>query len=430
MPRPGPPPRWRVVGGADKGGLVVRDGKALNSAVVGDRLSHGAVVTEISLEGARLHYRRISGDGPNEGWVSTTMQGKALLEKVIVSDALPADQVSGWDDRLLVEEYKAGGLNSLVREFHAVLRRQPNGPAVPDRDAPRTGGVGTPWAKWVPAAEAKGRPRLVCVGDSITHGPPMNVSTPWVAALAQRNPALSVENVGWGGIMSMSLLDPKAFGVPIPCPHDLGGQFIVIMVGTNDAMAITSLDPVVDTFYVADTGPENSACRLPQDWRTTCRPTVELFEQSLGALARGFTAQGARVAIATVPLLGEDLTDAFDAKQGLKQPPVAVCRELGSAVRRVASSEGCDILPVFECMEHRAGVLERPGIPWSPAAFGVRMAAVVAQQQHEPMPYEEIGVAKNRPELLFDLVHFNERGGALFAALCQKWMDSALASSL
>jgi len=38
-------------------------------------------VTEVLLVGERLHYEKISGDGPQTGWVSTSLKGKSLLEK-------------------------------------------------------------------------------------------------------------------------------------------------------------------------------------------------------------------------------------------------------------------------------------------------------------------------------------------------------------
>ena len=37
---------------------------------------------ELTLHGERLHYELLSGVGPTHGWVSTTLQGRALMEKV------------------------------------------------------------------------------------------------------------------------------------------------------------------------------------------------------------------------------------------------------------------------------------------------------------------------------------------------------------
>merc|ERR1712019_59765 len=50
---------WRVVGGKDKGGIIVRRGKALSSPKAQLRLCTGAIVCqeELAEDGLRLHFR-------------------------------------------------------------------------------------------------------------------------------------------------------------------------------------------------------------------------------------------------------------------------------------------------------------------------------------------------------------------------------------
>mmetsp|Transcript_10263 Transcript_10263/g.32552 ORF Transcript_10263/g.32552 Transcript_10263/m.32552 type:complete len:527 (-) Transcript_10263:124-1704(-) len=72
---------WEVVGGGDKGGIMVREGIQTTSAQEADRLSTGALVRELQLVGDRLSYERLTGTGPERGWVSTRLKDKALLEK-------------------------------------------------------------------------------------------------------------------------------------------------------------------------------------------------------------------------------------------------------------------------------------------------------------------------------------------------------------
>lgn len=72
---------WEVVGGAEKGGILVREGQSLKSPEASERLSHGALVEELELVGERLHYKLLTGTGPAEGWVSLKMSGKDLLVK-------------------------------------------------------------------------------------------------------------------------------------------------------------------------------------------------------------------------------------------------------------------------------------------------------------------------------------------------------------
>mmetsp|Transcript_36320 Transcript_36320/g.84493 ORF Transcript_36320/g.84493 Transcript_36320/m.84493 type:complete len:388 (+) Transcript_36320:137-1300(+) len=75
------PVLWEVIGGADKGGILVREGLGLNSPAARDRLSTGASLEELELVGERLHYRLVdgSGSGPGEGWVSIKVSGKELV---------------------------------------------------------------------------------------------------------------------------------------------------------------------------------------------------------------------------------------------------------------------------------------------------------------------------------------------------------------
>jgi len=80
---PSPPPptlkAWVVVGGdAEKGGIVVREGESLRSTTL-PRLATGAKVEQLERIGDRVHFRKLEGDGPKEGWVSFTVKGKELL---------------------------------------------------------------------------------------------------------------------------------------------------------------------------------------------------------------------------------------------------------------------------------------------------------------------------------------------------------------
>lgn len=75
-----PEKRWCVVGGGDKGGILVRQGQALSSAEADKRLERGAMVRQVQLAGDRLCFQRISGGGPDTGWVSVKLKDKILME--------------------------------------------------------------------------------------------------------------------------------------------------------------------------------------------------------------------------------------------------------------------------------------------------------------------------------------------------------------
>ena len=72
---------WQVVGGADRGGILAREGRDVASELLPERLAHGALVLELSLDGERLRYELLTGGGPATGWVSLRVAGKELLSR-------------------------------------------------------------------------------------------------------------------------------------------------------------------------------------------------------------------------------------------------------------------------------------------------------------------------------------------------------------
>jgi len=70
---------WEVVGGADRGGIIVRAGPDLSSRQLPRRLATGALVARAELAGERLCFRKVAGEGPESGWVSVHLRDKALL---------------------------------------------------------------------------------------------------------------------------------------------------------------------------------------------------------------------------------------------------------------------------------------------------------------------------------------------------------------
>jgi len=70
---------WEVVGGADKGGIVVREARETASLALPERLATGAIIEEVLIAGERLHYKKVSGSGPERGWVTMRLAHKDLV---------------------------------------------------------------------------------------------------------------------------------------------------------------------------------------------------------------------------------------------------------------------------------------------------------------------------------------------------------------
>jgi len=72
---------WQVAGGKAKGGILVRQGYETSSPALAERLSTGALLREVERKEDRLRFRRLTGTGPDMGWVSLRLQsGQVLLE--------------------------------------------------------------------------------------------------------------------------------------------------------------------------------------------------------------------------------------------------------------------------------------------------------------------------------------------------------------
>jgi len=72
-----PAATWVVVGGGGFG-IVVRENKGRKARELG-LLKTGARIQEIEETDGRLHYRKLTSEGPDEGWVSLEAKGKPLV---------------------------------------------------------------------------------------------------------------------------------------------------------------------------------------------------------------------------------------------------------------------------------------------------------------------------------------------------------------
>lgn len=70
--------QWKIVGGGDKGGVLVRESQDLASKASASRLATDSIVEQLELHGDRLWYKLVTGAGPTIGWISIRIKGKEL----------------------------------------------------------------------------------------------------------------------------------------------------------------------------------------------------------------------------------------------------------------------------------------------------------------------------------------------------------------
>mmetsp|Transcript_33914 Transcript_33914/g.91821 ORF Transcript_33914/g.91821 Transcript_33914/m.91821 type:complete len:668 (-) Transcript_33914:142-2145(-) len=71
---------WLVVGGGLTGGILVRKGESMQSALLPERLATGTRIEQLCLRNNRMQYQKVSGDGPEFGWVSLKNNQNSLVE--------------------------------------------------------------------------------------------------------------------------------------------------------------------------------------------------------------------------------------------------------------------------------------------------------------------------------------------------------------
>mmetsp|Transcript_42335 Transcript_42335/g.75858 ORF Transcript_42335/g.75858 Transcript_42335/m.75858 type:complete len:646 (-) Transcript_42335:186-2123(-) len=72
-----------VTGDGFRGGILVRLGEGVTSLAHRQPLSKGAIVRVLVTIGNRANFEKVSGEGPNYGWVSLHVRNKPLMQKYV-----------------------------------------------------------------------------------------------------------------------------------------------------------------------------------------------------------------------------------------------------------------------------------------------------------------------------------------------------------
>jgi len=100
--------------------VLVRAGPDLASPKLPERLSTGALVEEVEvLAGQRLHYRRLTGSGPDEGWITVALDSKVLAERV--EPAMEADTLPPAARRITAAFHYTASYDQITVEMQSML---------------------------------------------------------------------------------------------------------------------------------------------------------------------------------------------------------------------------------------------------------------------------------------------------------------------
>jgi lysophospholipase L1-like esterase len=287
--------------------------------------------------------------------------------------------------------------------------------------------------------EKRKAPVLVCLGDSITHG---QVSANWVSeilpSLTQKinhsgtlrqetlfQYPLYVINAGQNALTSRVIVRER-----IKPTLECQPYYVVVMIGTNDVLGM-----YLDWYgrYL------RRSFKLKEE-----EPSWKAFERNVGDILDGLveaessdekSTPGRKVAICTLPPLGEDLTS--DANRYVKQANTMIEKVAEARNKKKNNKSVITVLPVFEKMQARLLQQVHQPPPSSSQGTGIAKpnfwkrpnvdfyylyAAVMAPfRVILGFQWKRISKVVDH-ELLADPVHLNENGGEIVTELVVEWL--------
>jgi len=240
-----------------------------------------------------------------------------------------------------------------------------------------------------------GQKVVVCLGDSITHG---RSSFDWVSLLAGRLGAKGLQFVNAGINGELAFDARKRLPDVIACQPDA----VVVLLGTND---------VIGAVDAAAGRRMHFFKRLPS------MPNPELFREHLEGIVLELKQRtGARIALCSLPLLGDDLSSPAHQKVS----------EYSGRVREVATAHGLSYVPLHEEMVRLRKAYGGAGRPFVMSMGLITKASL--QRYLLGMDWDRITAANG---FLFnpDSIHLNRQAGELLARLVEDFLEPTAATS-
>ncbi len=239
--------------------------------------------------------------------------------------------------------------------------------------------------RWSESLRPESGPVVLCLGDSITHG---HLGSDWTELLAERG--MTVVNGGINGELAWNVV--QRVDRTLGCRPDA----VAVLIGANDAMA--AHDEASGRRYM-------KMVDLPR------LPDLEWFEENLRELVRCLReGSQARIALLTLAPIAED-----------DSAPIALLvAECNAIIARVARDLGVELLPLHDRLTALLGPSQgdpklcyRPGIRSRILMIGAGILYFLAG-----MSWDQIA-ARRGMSLTVDLVHLNDRAGAVVAELVE-----------
>lgn len=231
--------------------------------------------------------------------------------------------------------------------------------------------------------------KIVCLGDSITYG---QVSYNWVKALARQFPQHQFVNHGVNGELAYNAF--RRIDAVIAQKPDV----VFVLLGTNDMFAISA--PHHTARYV-------KRAKLPQV------PTKEWYVENMDKILSTLRQKTqARIALISLPLLGEDMQHA--ANQMVK--------DYIDALKVLKEKHQCDWIPLHEhLVMHLLHHLPTRLVPLT-SGLGLIVKAILRRFLLF-QSWDNISKVYGLT-LLTDTLHLNDTGGKILEQLVSKYLQA------
>ncbi|HLL52747.1 MAG TPA: SGNH/GDSL hydrolase family protein, partial [Myxococcaceae bacterium] len=235
-----------------------------------------------------------------------------------------------------------------------------------------------------------GKQVLACLGDSITHG---RASFSWVDLLAERVGPRGAQVINAGLTSDLAYSARQRLPEVIACEPDA----VVVLVGTHDVLATTSLEREARYRKTKQLPP----VQLTREW----------YREHLNGIVTDLRQRTrARIALCSLPMLGEKLDSPINQR----------VREYNEVVREVAREHVLMYLPVHEDLT-RFLEKERGAAGRDLGDSGWPLVKTLLQHYLLRMDWNRVADA-NGYFLCTDGIHLNRRAGERIADLVQAFL--------
>jgi lysophospholipase L1-like esterase len=259
-------------------------------------------------------------------------------------------------------------------------------------------------AAYLQKTSKKAQFRLVCIGDSLTHGTmSANYCKLLQKCLEQHfgDDAVDVINAGINGQCVCSMVD-RLDAISMCSP-----THVIVLAGTND----------VKGCYKPEWG-----AKSVQEWPSMPGPpTMPAFKEDYARLLErvGDFSPSVRLAVTTLPMLGEDLGSEANS----------YVRETNAFIQQQASVNGLSVLPLFERLSDLLLDTSKSSADASASAesidsFQSNMVTCIFKFYVCGRSWKQTGASYGY-RVLTDGIHLNEDGAQVMADLASHWVKTS-----